>query len=133
MGSNLPGTWVPVNTCAEREVDREISADSRNRLHVGRNVEPVASRESPIHVAMDWPFLGSEALAVGLVSRYRLDTRHDMIHRDVYVPQGAVMTPVDKAVAAWLWSGRRGVAAGLSAAALHGSKWIDVREVVVAF
>ncbi len=77
---------------------------------------------------MDWPFLGSEALAAGLVSRYRLDTRHDMIHRDVYVPQGAVMTPVDKAVAAWLWSGRRGVAAGLSAAALHGSKWIDVRE-----
>ncbi|MUL48327.1 hypothetical protein FZI85_14980 [Mycobacterium sp. CBMA293] len=76
----------------------------------------------------DWPFLGSEALAAGLVNRYQLDTGYDMVHRDVYVPRGAAMTPVDKAVAAWLWSGGRGVAAGLSAAALHGSKWIDARE-----
>jgi hypothetical protein len=28
-------------------------------------------------------------------------------------------------MAAWLWSGRQATAAGLSAAALHGSKWID--------
>ena len=27
--------------------------------------------------------------------------------------------------AAWLWSGRRGVLAGLAASALHGSNWID--------
>ncbi|WP_238396719.1 hypothetical protein [Mycolicibacterium sp. CBMA 234] len=76
----------------------------------------------------DWPFLGSEALAAGLVNRYQLDTGYDMVHRDVYIPRGAAMTPVDKAVAAWLWSGRRGVAAGLSAAALHGSKWIGADE-----
>jgi hypothetical protein len=71
------------------------------------------------------PFLGSEALAAGTVNRYQLNTRYDMLHRDVYAPRAAVLTPVDKAVAAWLWSGRRGVAAGLSAAALHGSLWID--------
>lgn len=35
------------------------------------------------------------------------------------------MTPVDKAIGAWLWSGRRATAAGPSAAALHGAKWID--------
>ncbi len=79
-------------------------------------------------MAGDWPFLGSEALAAGLVSRYELDTRHEMIHRDVYIPRGAVMTPVDKAVGAWLWTGRHGVAAGLSAAALHGSRWITADE-----
>ena len=73
------------------------------------------------------PFLGSEALAAGAVNRYQLNTRHDMLHRNVFVPRGAVLTPVDRAVAAWLWSGRRGVAAGLSAAALHGSRWIDPR------
>lgn len=73
------------------------------------------------------PFLGSEALAAGQLNRYQLTTRYDMLHRDVYVARGAVLTPVDKAIAAWLWSGRRAVAAGLSAAALHGSRWIDAK------
>ncbi|MDV3130073.1 type IV toxin-antitoxin system AbiEi family antitoxin [Mycobacterium sp. 21AC1] len=50
-----------------------------------------------------------------------------MIHRDVYVPRGETLTAIDRAVGAWLWSGRRGIAAGLSAAALHGSRWIDHR------
>jgi hypothetical protein len=71
------------------------------------------------------PFLGTEALAAGMVNRYQLRTRYDAIHRNVYVPRGTELTPVDKAVAAWLWSGRRATAAGLSAAALLGSLWID--------
>ncbi|KWX26039.1 hypothetical protein H7J87_25045 [Mycolicibacterium wolinskyi] len=74
------------------------------------------------------PFLGSEALAAGKLNRYHLTTRYEMLHRDVYVPRGAKLTPVDKAVAAWLWSGRRATVAGLSAAALLGSKWIDARH-----
>lgn len=69
--------------------------------------------------------VGSEALAAGTVTRHQLSTRFDMLHRDIYVPRGAVLTPVDKARAAWLWAGGRGVAAGLSAAALHGARWID--------
>ena len=73
------------------------------------------------------PFLGSEALVAGKLNRYQLTTRYDMLHWDVYVPRGAVLTPVDRAVAAWLWSGRRAVAAGLSAAALHGSRWINAK------
>lgn len=73
------------------------------------------------------PFLGSEALAAGKLNRYQLTTRYDMLHRDVYVSRGTVLKPVDKAVAAWLWSERRAVAAGLSAAALHGSKWMDAK------
>lgn len=76
-------------------------------------------------MAVEWPFVGSEAMAAGLVGRYQLDTGYEMVHRDVYVPRGAAMTSTDRAVAAWLWSRRRGVAAGLSAAALHGSRWID--------
>lgn len=74
------------------------------------------------------PFLGSEALAAGKFNRYQLTTRYDRLHWDVYVPRGAKLTPVDRAVAAWLWSGRRAVAAGLSAAALHGSRWIDAKS-----
>lgn len=71
------------------------------------------------------PFIGSEAVAAGVVNRYQLATRHDAVFRNVYVPSGSVVTPVDKAVAAWLWSERRATAAGLSAAALHGMLWID--------
>ena len=71
------------------------------------------------------PFIGSDALAAGTVSRYQLATQYDLVFRNVYVPKGQALTPVDKAVAAWLWSGRRATAAGLSAAALHGALWID--------
>lgn len=35
------------------------------------------------------------------------------------------MTPVTRAVAAWLWSGRAATLAGLSAAAIHRTGWID--------
>jgi hypothetical protein len=50
---------------------------------------------------------------------------YDAVFRNVFVPRGQAITPVDKAIAAWLWSGRRATVAGLSAAALHGSVWID--------
>lgn len=82
-------------------------------------------RRRPID--MDWPFLGTEALESGAVNRYQLTTQYDAVFRNVYVPKGQALKPVDKAVAAWLWSGRRATAAGLSAAALHGSLWIDSR------
>ncbi|MGV0791081.1 endonuclease domain-containing protein [Mycolicibacterium sp. XJ1819] len=75
---------------------------------------------------MEWPFLGTEAVASGAVNRYQLATRYDQLFRNVYVPKDVELTPVDKAVGAWLWSGRRATAAGLSAAALHGTKWIDL-------
>ncbi|MGV0714004.1 hypothetical protein ABQE93_01235 [Mycolicibacterium sp. XJ662] len=64
-------------------------------------------------------------MAAGVLNRYQLATQYDAVFRNVYVPSGYVVTPVDKAVAAWLWSERRATAAGLSAAALHGTLWID--------
>jgi very-short-patch-repair endonuclease len=71
------------------------------------------------------PFLGTEALAAGTVTRRTLVSRHDMIYRNVYLPKGMELTPDRRAVAAWLWSGRNATIAGMSAAALHGSRWID--------
>lgn len=47
-----------------------------------------------------------------------------LIHRNVYAPKGVELTALDRAYAAWLWSGRRATLAGHSAAALLGSKWI---------
>jgi hypothetical protein len=76
---------------------------------------------------VDWPFLGSEALAAGNVTRHGLATRYESVFRNVYIPRGRTLTPVQKAYAAWLWSRRRATVAGVSAAAMLGSKWIDAR------
>jgi very-short-patch-repair endonuclease len=75
---------------------------------------------------VDWPFLGSEAVAAGL-TRHELATRFEAVYRNVYVPRGQALTPAQRAHAAWLWSGRRATVAGISAAAIHGAKWIDPR------
>ncbi|MGD9619620.1 MAG: endonuclease domain-containing protein [Mycolicibacterium sp.] len=71
------------------------------------------------------PIVGTEALAAGIVNRYQLDTRYRAVHRNVYVPKEANLSAVEKARAAWLWSGRRATLVGVSAAALHGALWID--------
>jgi hypothetical protein len=73
------------------------------------------------------PFLGTEAIAAGTVNRYQLATHYRALHRNVYAAKDHQLTPVQKAVAAWLWSRRQATLCGVSAAALHGSKWIDAR------
>lgn len=74
---------------------------------------------------MEEPFLGTEALAAGRFTRRTLASRNVMIYQNVYLGNGTKLTAESRAMAAWLWSGRRATVAGLSAAALHGSKWID--------
>jgi hypothetical protein len=73
------------------------------------------------------PFVGSEAVARGDVVESALRTRYVKLFRDVYISPGAELTPRVRAEAGWLWSRRRGIIAGLSAAALHGAKWVDER------
>lgn len=79
---------------------------------------------------MDNPFIGSEALRQGKLSRYQLRTEFRAIYPDVYLPHFKPPSLRLRSEAAWLWSGRRGVLAGLAAAALHGSSWIDDDEPV---
>jgi hypothetical protein len=47
------------------------------------------------------------------------------VFRDVYVNPDTPVTAALRAKAGWLWAKRQGVVAGFSAAALHGSKWVD--------
>ncbi len=70
------------------------------------------------------PFIGSEALRAGRLTRHRLRTRFVTVYPDVYVPAGAELTAVARAKAAWLWTRREGIVAGQSAAALHGARWV---------
>ncbi|MGA8332766.1 MAG: hypothetical protein WB777_26300 [Mycobacterium sp.] len=76
---------------------------------------------------MTEPFLGSEALAGGRLTRHALRSKYVAIHPDVYVPRATELTAKSRAIAAWLWSRRRGVIAGQSASAVHGAKWVDGR------
>jgi hypothetical protein len=79
---------------------------------------------------VDDVFRGSEALRQGKLTRYQLRADFRPIYPDVYVAKWATPSLRTRSVAAWLWSGRRGVLAGRAAAALHGSSWIDDGEPV---
>lgn len=74
---------------------------------------------------MGEPFIGSEAVACGQVVRGALRTQYVKVFYDVYVSPDVELTPQVRARAGWLWSRRRGIIAGLTAAALHGAKWVD--------
>lgn len=86
----------------------------------------LGQRPTAVHTAiMVEPFIGSEALAAGALTRHRLRTDFVAVHQDVYVPRGTRPTAIMRAKAAWLRSKRTGVLAGFSAAALHGARYID--------
>jgi hypothetical protein len=68
------------------------------------------------------PFVGSEAVAGGFLRKHELRARFRTVFPDVYVPKDAVLTVQRRAKAAWLYSHREGVIAGLTASALHGAK-----------
>lgn len=71
------------------------------------------------------PFVGSQALSSGALTRHELRTRFRAIHRDIYVARDARPTALLRAKAAWLRSRGHGVLAGFSASAFHGARWID--------
>ena len=73
----------------------------------------------------DSPFIGSEALRAGLIRKRQLRANFRAVLPDVYVARDFSPGLVDRARAAWLWSHRQGVLAGITAAALHGAKWVD--------
>lgn len=74
------------------------------------------------------PFRASEALEQGLLTFRELRRFHAAVYPGVWVGRDADLSPADRARAAWLWSGRRGIVAGLSASALHGARWIEPTE-----
>jgi very-short-patch-repair endonuclease len=68
--------------------------------------------------------VATDALSTGRFTRRELMRRCDRVYRNVYVAKGATLTACDRAVAAWLSSGRQATMAGMSAAALLGSRWV---------
>lgn len=72
-----------------------------------------------------WPFLGTEVLAAKAIPERAMRTLYEPVYPGVYAPWGVELTAPQRAEAAWLWSRRRGVVAGNSAAALLGAKWVS--------
>lgn len=73
------------------------------------------------------PFVGTEAVRAGALTERELRRSCTRIYRNVYQRRGSGFTAKERAVAAWLWSGRSAVVAGNSAAALLGAEWVDPR------
>jgi hypothetical protein len=69
--------------------------------------------------------LGSDAVAIGVLTRGELRWNYRAIFPDVHIARGAVPDLRMRTIGAWLWSGRRGVVTGRAAAALHGALWVD--------
>jgi hypothetical protein len=70
-------------------------------------------------------FIGSQALRTGDLTGYQLRTECSAIYPNVYAPAYSEPSLRTRTKGAWLWSGKRGTVAGLAAAALLGSQWID--------
>jgi hypothetical protein len=87
----------------------------RQLVHLARDRSPENEQVQPRI------FVATEALASGDLTRRDLMRSYAKVHRNVYSRAGVELTALDRAYAAWLWSGRRATLVGHSAAALHGS------------
>jgi hypothetical protein len=85
----------------------------------------VCDRWQPAGMGELEPFIGSEALTAGDMTRYELRRYHRAIMPNVYLDKAVEPSLHQRTVGAWLWSGREAVVAGAAASALHGAKWVD--------
>lgn len=74
--------------------------------------------------------VATEALATGVLTRRDLRRRYTKVHRNVWAKRDAELDASDRALAAWLWSGRRATLVGHSAAAWAGDRWVPAKAPV---
>lgn len=70
------------------------------------------------------PFRGSDAVTRGRLTRNDLRRRYRRVFRDVYIGREAELTAAVTARAAWLAAGPQITLAGMSAAAVLGTRWL---------
>lgn len=71
------------------------------------------------------PFRGSAVLREGLLTDHELRTRFRRIYPNVYLANDIELTARLRAEAAWVYAGPDAVLVGASAAAVHGTRWLD--------
>lgn len=72
------------------------------------------------------PFLGSDALSSGVLTVHQLRKNYRAVYRNVYLAKDVALSPLLRAQAAWLFTGPDAVLSGISAAAVHGTQWLNV-------
>ena len=77
---------------------------------------------------LQWPFRGWEAVEAGMLSVRELRRLYLPVYPGVHIPRDIELSAVQRAKAAWLWSRRDGVIAGLSASAMLGANWVEPRQ-----
>ena len=112
---------------ARRRRDRRRRAGSPSPKPKPRNCIPLhVSRVNPSVVTVSrsvggqWhpaavsttPFVGTDAIRAGSLTERELQRSCTRIYRDVYQRRGSNLTARDRAIAAWLWSGKEAVVAG---------------------
>lgn len=70
--------------------------------------------------------LGGEAVRAGVATRHELARDYTKLYRGVFLRKDVEITLRERAIGAWLATGRKGVVAGSAAAALHGAPWVDL-------
>jgi hypothetical protein len=70
-------------------------------------------------------FIGTEAVANGIVTRHELARWYRPVYPNIHAPRGHELTLRDRTAGAWLWSKREGIITGVAASALHGAEWVD--------
>jgi hypothetical protein len=71
------------------------------------------------------PFIGTEAVENGVVTRHELARWYRPFFPNVHARRGQELTVRDRAVGAWLWSNRRAIVSGVAASAMHGAEWVE--------
>lgn len=73
---------------------------------------------------MEIPFIGSDAIAAGQLTRANLRSQYRPLYRGIYVPRRYEVSLHERIIGAFLTS-PSAVIAGVAASALHGAKWVD--------
>ncbi|OBI80993.1 hypothetical protein [Mycobacterium sp. E740] len=73
---------------------------------------------------MEIPFIGSDAVAAGHLTRAHLRSQYRPLYRGIYVPRNYEVSLRERIIGASLAS-PKAVIAGVAASAMHGAKWIS--------
>jgi hypothetical protein len=109
-----PGLWITFGPDI-RIVGGSADAGAMNTQRLG----PFPGRRPS-------PFLGNVAVGAGWLTAHELRSNYRAVYRNVYLANEVVLTPALRARAAWLFAGPDAVLSGVSAAAVYGTKWLDV-------
>ncbi|MGE2690841.1 hypothetical protein [Mycolicibacterium pulveris] len=75
-------------------------------------------------IGVEIPFIGSDAVAAGQLTRAHLRSQYRPLYRGIYVPRGYEVSLRERIAGASL-AAPSAVIAGVAASAVHGAKWVD--------